>query len=117
MTTDAESAGTYEKLEFTIDNGKTYTNPYDPEEADIFGEFISPTSDSMKINAFWDGEAWKLRFAGAETGLWSYTIMAKDQDGTSKKTGTFHLTESGRHGWIGPSGSDPGLKDDNSSSM
>jgi hypothetical protein len=107
VTAEAETVGTYEKLEFTIDNGKSYNNPYDPLEADINGEFISPTSDTLRINAFWDGRAWKLRFAGAETGQWSYTIKVSDREGTDKKTGTFHLTESGQHGWIGPSESDP----------
>ncbi len=100
-------AGRYEKLEFTIENGKTYMNPFDPGEVDIFGVFISPSGDSMKINAFWDGTMWKLRFTGAETGQWSYTVAVTDRDGREEKTGRFDVVASENKGWIGPSPEDP----------
>ena len=116
VTHDGSPAGQYEKLEFTIDNGKTYENPFDPDEADIFGVFVSPSGDSMRINAFWDGSGWKLRFAGAETGQWSYTITVTDRDGTEERSGSFSVVESGSKGWIGPSPEDPHyLADDDGS--
>lgn len=104
---DQNQVGQYEKLEFFIDNGKTYTNPFDPEEADVSGAFVSPTGDTLNINAFWDGTAWKLRFAGAETGTWSYTITVSDADGVDQRRGSFLISPSEQHGWIGPSQRDP----------
>ena len=106
FTHDGSPVGQYEKLEFTIENGKTYTNPFDPDEADIFGTFIAPSDKTLKVNAFWDGDSWKLRFAGDETGTWTYTITVLDADGTEQKPGSFQVTDSEHHGWIGPSDRD-----------
>jgi len=97
----------YQKLEFTLENGKTYENPFDPEEVDISGVFISPSLDTMNINAFWDGDWWRLRFAGAETGTWQYRITVNDMYGQVEKGGSFQVVASGRKGWIGPSAADP----------
>lgn len=97
----------YDKLEFTLENGKTYDNPFDPEEADIFGIFISPSQDTMKINAFWDGEWWRLRFAGAETGTWHYLITVSDRDAQVERGGSFQVVSSNENGWIHPSSVDP----------
>ncbi|MGM0475260.1 MAG: DUF5060 domain-containing protein [Bacteroidota bacterium] len=107
ITHDPVPAEQYEKFEFTIDNGKTYENPFDPEQADIFGVFVSPLSDTMRINAFWDGIRWRLRFAGADTGQWTYRITVIDRDGRDERPGSFRVTGSGSRGWIGPSGTDP----------
>ncbi len=99
--------GQFEKLEFSIENGKTYDNPFDPDEVDMSGTFVSPSGDTIRINAFWDGSWWKLRFAGAETGDWRYRVTVRDRDGTMHKEGGFRVTASGSKGWIGPSSADP----------
>ncbi len=104
---DRDPVPAYEKLEFTIDNGKSYDNPFDPSEVDISGRFISPSGDEVMINAFWDGGAWKLRFAGGETGQWSYTVAVSDRDGKEEIKGQFQVTGSGQKGWIRPSEQDP----------
>ena len=65
VTKDQDPVGQYRRLEFTIDNGKTYVNPFDPEEVEVSGLFLTPGNDTVKINGFWDGSIWKLRFAGA----------------------------------------------------
>lgn len=103
---EATTVEKYKKLEFTIDNGKSYTNPFDPDEVDISGLFISPSDDSMTINAFWDGSAWKLRFAGDESGQWTYTISVSDEEGSDRQSGSFSVNESQEHGWIRPSDQD-----------
>ncbi len=103
----SDSAGRYEKLEFTIDNGKGYSNPFDPDEVDVSGRFVSPSGDTVKVNAFWDGSWWKLRFAGRETGRWSYAISVTDAEGSEERSGEFHITGSDLGGWIAPSPRDP----------
>ena len=107
ITRDRNPVEKYEKLELTVENGKTYNNPFDPDQVDIYGLFISPGNDTIKINAFWDGNYWKIRFAGAELGEWKYTITVTDQDGTDQRSGGFQVTDSGSRGWLRPSAEDP----------
>ena len=97
----------YRKLEFTLENGKTYVNPFDPEEVDISGLFISPSQDTIQINGFWDGDWWRIRFAGAETGTWQYLIAVNDTDDLVERKGSFQVIPSNRKGWIGPDPRDP----------
>ena len=104
---DNRTVGQYRKLEFSIDNGTTYDNPFDPEEVDMFGTFISPSQDTLRVNAFWDGSWWKLRFAGAETGNWRYLITVLDRNGRMERGGGFEVVASGSPGWVVPSAVDP----------
>ncbi len=107
VTLDNSSVEKYQKLELTIDNGKSYTNPFDPDEVDISALFTSPSLEPMRINAFWDGADWKIRFAGNEKGIWKYKVSVVDEDGTEELSGNFRVNKSDRKGWIGPSATDP----------
>jgi hypothetical protein len=107
VTADRDPVGRYERIEFTIGNGKTYANPFDPDEADIYGIFLSPSGDSLRVNAFWDGSGWKLRFAGAETGEWKTIIHVEDGDGLETQAATFTVVGSDEKGWITVSERDP----------
>lgn len=104
---DRNPVPAYEKLEFTIRNGKVYDNPFDPDEVDVSGTFFSPLGDTLLIHGFWDGNTWRLRFAGGETGEWSYAISVTDRDGREEQQGRFQVTPSGQRGWIRPSSKDP----------
>ena len=62
----ADPVPRYERLELTVSNGQTYTNPFDPTEIDVWGNFVSAAGTEASINGFWDGTEWKLRFSAAE---------------------------------------------------
>jgi hypothetical protein len=68
VTRSADSVGKYVKLELTVSMTASYSNPYNPSEIDMWAEFTSPTSKAWKINGFYDGSNWKVRFAANETG-------------------------------------------------
>lgn len=100
VSADRDPVGKYGRIEFTIGNGKSYENPFDPDEVDIYGIFLSPSGDSIRVNAFWDGTGWKLRFAGAETGEWTTIVHVEDGDGLETRAATFTVTDSDHKGWI-----------------
>ncbi|MFH0980516.1 MAG: DUF5060 domain-containing protein, partial [Planctomycetota bacterium] len=104
---DRDPVPRFERLEMTIQNASNYANPFNPLEADIWGRFTSPSGTQTRINAFWNGNAWKLRFAGAETGLWTYTVFIDDSGPTRSQGGGFTVTGSSHHGWIRTSPRDP----------
>ncbi len=64
----------------------TFTNPYNPEEIDLYAWFYSPNGDSVKMNGFYDNyqgaDLWKIRFAANQAGSWEYQVFATDVDGT-----------------------------------
>ena len=101
VTKNAPSVGKYTKLELTVGLSDTYANPYDPDEIDLSAEFTAPSKKVWKVNGFFDGTAYKVRFAANETGDWSYVVSAKDAKGTAKgEAGTFACQDSKLHGWV-----------------
>lgn len=101
VTASAGSVGRYVKEELTVGLAATYTNPYDPAQIDLSARFTSPTGKTWKVNGFYTGTQWKIRFAGNEVGIYSYTVTAKDASGTTTSpAGTFSVTASNYHGWV-----------------
>lgn len=101
ITRNSDTVGKYEKLELTVDLAGTFANPYDPDVIDLSAQFTSPSGKAWKINGFWDGSHWKIRFAANETGNWSYVVTAKDASGSaSGPAGAFTCAPSQYHGWI-----------------
>jgi len=101
VTKSASAVGKYEKLELTIALGGAYTNPYDPAVIDLSATFTSPSGKAWKVNGFYDGSSYKIRFAANETGNWTYTVNATDASGAGTSPGgTFSCTASSFHGWI-----------------
>jgi len=45
----AKTIGLYEKLELCIDLKATYTNPFDPEQIDLWAEFTAPSGKPWRI--------------------------------------------------------------------
>ncbi len=101
VTRNADAVGKYEKLELTAALSGTYANPYDPEQIDLSAEFTAPSKKVWKVNGFYDGTGWKIRFAANEVGDWSYVVSAKDAAGTAKSAaGAFACKDSKNHGWV-----------------
>jgi hypothetical protein len=45
----------YKKFELVVNFTAGYTNPYDPDEIDLYCIFVSPTNKIWRINGFYDG--------------------------------------------------------------
>ncbi len=97
----AESVGRYDKLELTVALGGSYANPFDPDQIDLSAQFTSPSGKPWKVNGFFDGSKWKIRFAANETGAWTYLVTAKDASGSGQGSpGAFVCAGSPSHGWV-----------------
>jgi hypothetical protein len=98
---NADRVGNYAKLELTVGLTAVFTNAYNPDDVDLWGEFTSPSGKLWRINGFYDGAQWKIRFAANETGEWSYLVKARDSTGTGQGTpGSFTCEASTNHGWV-----------------
>ena len=100
------TVGLYEKLELRIDMDATYANPYDPEQIDLRAEFTSPSGKNWNIWGFYNPSGWSrlwmVRFAPTEKGMWRYVVKVTDREGTARsRPGTFTVTDSPHHGFIG----------------
>jgi hypothetical protein len=101
VTASADTIGRYEKLELTVDLTASYSNPFDPEDIDLWAVFASPTSEEWSANGFWDGANWKARFAAADTGWWGYTVYVDDGTGQdSSGSEDFFCRSSPHRGWL-----------------
>ncbi|MBO9597931.1 MAG: DUF5060 domain-containing protein [Cohnella sp.] len=97
----ATEVGLYEKYELTLELGTAYDNPYDPDEVDLSAVFLSPGGKEWRVNGFYDGYRWKVRFAANEVGKWSYRVALKDKTGTTNgEQGNFNAVASSRKGWV-----------------
>jgi len=47
--TGAKTVGLYEKLELHVDLKATYTNPFDPDQIDLWAEFTAPSGKPWRI--------------------------------------------------------------------
>ncbi len=109
--TPAGAVGQFTKLELTV----AMTNAagtYDPDPAhaagvDLSGTFIGSAGGSAPqvIPGFFDGTAWKIRFAPDQPGAWTYRIDVTTAGGSAAfTTGSFACTISSGHGWLRASG-------------
>lgn len=99
------SVGLYEKFELSVDLAAAYTNPFDPDEVDLWAEFTAPSGKVQKIWGFYNPaqkpSPWMVRFAPTEKGTWQYLVKVKDKEGTAQsQTGSFTAAESSHHGFI-----------------
>jgi hypothetical protein len=102
VTKSPDPVGKYEKFELTVALGSTYTNPYDPAQIDLSATFTSPSGKAWKVNGFYNGSQYKIRFAANETGNWTYVVSATDASGTATQSpgGAFSVSTSNYHGWV-----------------
>jgi len=107
VTFSPNPVAAYEKFELTIDITASYTNPFNPDDIDLWAVFTSPSSESWNVKGFWDGTDWKIRFATNETGTWSFIVYLNDQSGQSNSSSeNFTCTSSSHPGWLRVSSSD-----------
>jgi hypothetical protein len=97
--------GLYEKFELNVDLRATFSNPFDPEEVDLWAEFTAPSGKVQKIWGFYNpgrfGAVWMVRFAPTETGTWKYRLHVRDREGTAEsRPGEFRCLPSKRHGFV-----------------
>lgn len=123
VSENANPVASYEKYELVINmTDASYSNPYNPEEIDLYAWFYAPDGDSVRMNGFYDDymgqEQWKIRFAANQTGSWEYRVFATDMDGTgSIEKRSFTVSESANKGWLHISPDNPNylMHDDGSS--
>lgn len=99
------SVGLYEKFELVVLLEATYSNPFDPDQVDLWAEFTAPSGKVTKIWGFFNpsqrSSPWKVRFAPTEKGTWQYVVKVKDKEGTAQgQPGSFTATDSSHHGFI-----------------
>jgi len=106
LNENANPVGTYDKYELAVNLlNATFTNPYNPEEIDLYAWFYAPNGDSVKMNGFYDNyqgrEQWKIRFAANQVGSWDYQVFATDMDGTGfSEILSFSVVASTNKGWL-----------------
>ena len=104
-TARATTVGLYEKFEVAISLDATYSNPFDPNEVDLWAEFTSPAGKTWKIWGFYNPSSWAslwmVRFAPTERGTWRYVVKVTDKEGTAQSSlATFTATDAPHHGFI-----------------
>jgi hypothetical protein len=97
--------GLYEKLELNVDLRATFSNPFDPEEVDLWAEFTAPSGKTQKIWGFYNpgrfGAVWMVRFTPTEAGDWKYQLHVRDREGLAdSRPGEFRCVPSQHHGFI-----------------
>jgi len=109
----------FDTLELTVDLSARYTNPFDSDQIELIGHFITPSEKEIAIPGFYylgfsrseeDGKEiltetgrphWKVRFTPTETGTYTYQVSAKDATGTvASRTKRFEVSGSDRAGFI-----------------
>jgi hypothetical protein len=101
----AGPVGLYEKFELRIDMDATYSNPFDPEEIDLWATFTAPSGKTWKIWGFYNpsqwSSLWMVRFAPTEKGTWRYIVEVKDKEGSAQsRAGSFTVVDSAHHGFV-----------------
>jgi hypothetical protein len=119
VTPNTTTIGQYEKFEIRFTVNTTYTNPYNPDEADITVYFTPTDSTTMQvIPAFWyqgytaitgsfenytpvGSPTWMARFAPRQYGSYTYFIRIADSQGVSTSgTYTFTCSRSDKPGFL-----------------
>jgi len=131
ISANADQVSRYSKFEVTFNLSKTYNNPFDPREADIVAEFISPSGNIQTIPAFFymgynrekrtnpktkkeeehllpeGSPCWKLRFTPTEIGVYDYVIRVRGSNKLDGKKHSFTSVDSDDPGFVRISKKDP----------
>ncbi|MCS6772717.1 MAG: DUF5060 domain-containing protein [Anaerolineae bacterium] len=74
------------RLELVLHSSHTYSDPYDPERADMRVRFVSPKGESVLVPAFWflhqrdpNLSGWRVRFAPPVEGEWQAIPVARGE--------------------------------------
>ena len=123
----ADPVGRFERFEADITLSRAYSDPFDPGEIVMDVTFTAPSGATSSMPAFWfqDFEVragtetfeiydplgdpgWRVRFAPAEVGTYSYVVHAVDGQGESADSApmTFDVTPTGNQGFVRVDGTD-----------
>ncbi|MBM4028719.1 MAG: DUF5060 domain-containing protein, partial [Planctomycetes bacterium] len=125
-----EQVGKYEKLELSLEVGRSYGNPFDPCEVEVNVRVTSPGGRSLVVPAFYGQDyerqdiqqggritawyyprgagSWKARFAPTEIGVYTATASVRDRQGESTSAPlTFTCAASPRKGFLRAGTKDP----------
>jgi uncharacterized protein (TIGR03437 family) len=101
----ATRLGRYEVYELTLTHASNYSNPW--EDVVISAAFTAPSGRTNTIGGFYYGpNTWKVRFAPAETGSYTWTLAMSSPTGSYSASGSFESVASLRTGFVrlyGPS--------------
>jgi hypothetical protein len=120
------SPALYEKLEFTVDLGATYDNPYDPDDVALDALFTTPSGKTLSVPGFFmteeqrrveDGTelmlpegngVWKVRFTPMEPGRHACTLRLRDRTGeVTQDIASFEVRKTASRGFVRQSKADP----------
>ncbi|NCC51766.1 MAG: DUF5060 domain-containing protein [Spartobacteria bacterium] len=117
VTAVTNTVGRYSKYEVIVGlDNVDGLNPFDPNMVDLYATFTSPSGGQWTVNGFYmeteddvKGQgSWRIRFAAADLGSWTYSVSVGNHMGTDTSSGhAFTCVESDRHGWIRVSDDDP----------
>jgi len=103
---DPGAAPKFGKIELLVSlDNVAATKPYEPDPArgglDLSATFTGP-SGAWTIPGFYDGAAWRIRFAPDTAGSWTFTVSATDPGGSDTWNGGSFTCVTGdptHHGW------------------
>lgn len=84
----------YGKAEVVVGlSGLISTKFYEPNPAlggvDLNATFTAPGGGNTKVNGYFDGASWRIRFSPTAVGNWTYSVAVVDSGGTANRTGGF----------------------------
>ena len=122
----SEEVERYSLLELTFKANVTAKAAFDPDQIEVDAILVAPSGKIITMPGFYyqdytrevnglsekltpkDGPVWKVRFAPAEEGSYTYTVTVKDKSGTkTSPKGGFICSPSSNHGNLRVSKSDP----------
>lgn len=77
----------FDRVEWRVEAGRSYDNPFDPQQIAIDAHFTAPNGTTLHLPAFWyqsaqadaDPAHWRIRFAPTQPGDWTLQVKARDK--------------------------------------
>ena len=94
----------YDIVEFAVDAGESFANPFDPDEVAVDGTFSLEDGTRLVLPAYWDGKGFRLRFCPTRPGEWTLLTEIKTARGVRRAPiRRFHVAPSSAPGFVRPS--------------
>lgn len=87
----------YSKLEITFNLSSTYTNPFNPDEVNVYATFTTPSGATEVVPAFYKSNTspkWAVRYSPRQAGAHSVVLAVVDASGTGTSS-TYTFTAGG----------------------
>ncbi len=97
----------FDVVEFGVDAGAKFRNPFDPDEVAVDGTFVGGGT-RIVLPAFWDGKSFRLRFCPTKAGEWTLITVVTTPMGIRKAAPRrFRVVSSKATGFVRPSPDNP----------